>query len=112
VWLESPPLPEDEGNATVDGLEGCQNDPCELGWVVNDIRVVANDDFLDANPSAAALFEAVEIPLDDILAQNAKMNAAASYSDANIAEDAAAWIAENRDAVDGWLEGARSAGGG
>jgi glycine betaine/proline transport system substrate-binding protein len=45
VWLESPPLPEDEGNATVDGLEGCQNDPCELGWVVNDIRVVANDDW-------------------------------------------------------------------
>ncbi len=110
VWLESPSLPDEEGMTSVEGLQGCPSDPCNLGWVVNDIRVVANNDFLDANPTAAALFEAVEIPLGDIQAQNAKMRAAGNYTDANIVDDAAAWIAENRDTVDGWLEQARAAG--
>jgi glycine betaine/proline transport system substrate-binding protein len=113
VWLESPAVDDSEGTAAA-GLSGCATgaDSCELGWVVNDIRVVANDDFLDENPQAAALLEAVEIPLDDIAAQNAKMNEAGdSYSEDDIAADAEEWIGQNRDTVDGWLEEARAAGG-
>jgi glycine betaine/proline transport system substrate-binding protein len=113
VWLESPPLPGDEGATSADGLAGCATgaDTCELGWVVNDIRVVANDDFLADNPQAEALFEAVEIPLDDIAAQNARMrDAAGSYTQQDIDQDAADWIEANRDTVDGWLDEASAAG--
>jgi glycine betaine/proline transport system substrate-binding protein len=114
VWLESPPLPGDDESTTADGLAGCATgaDSCELGWVVNDIRVVANNDFLEENTDAAALLEAVEIPLSDIDAQNAKMNEAGDdYSEDDIAADAAEWIEQNRDTVDGWLDQARSASG-
>ena len=63
---------------------GCATgaDACDLGWAVNDIRVVANNDFIAEHPDAAALLEAVEIPLADIAAQNAEMNAAGgSYTE-------------------------------
>lgn len=112
VWLESPALPSDEGNTTAEDLTGCATaaDACNLGWVVNDIRVAANEDFLAENPMARALFEAVEIPLGDIADQNAEMNAAGEgYSESDIAGDAAEWIEANRDTVDGWLEQARNA---
>lgn len=111
VWLESPALPDDEGMTTAEGLEGCSTggDACDLGWIVNDIRVVANEDFLSENPDVEALFEAVEIPLDDIAEQNARMREAGdSYTEADIARDAAEWIEAKRSTVDGWLEEARS----
>lgn len=109
VWLESPALEDDEGNAEVSGLEGCAaGDPCHLGWPVNDIRAVANTEFLDENPQIRRLLEQVEIQLDDIAEQNARMAMEAEYSDEQIRQDAAEWIEENRDLVDGWLESARS----
>lgn len=78
-------------------------------WVdsaVNDIRAVANSDFLDDNPDIRRLLEVVAIPLGDIAAQNARM-AAGDYSEADITADAEAWIAANRDKVDSWLASAR-----
>ena len=77
---------------------------------VNDIRAVANTDFLDDNPDIKRLLDVVAIPYGDILAQNAKMAAAAEYTDADVEADAEAWIASNRDRVDSWLESARAAG--
>ncbi|HSJ44824.1 MAG TPA: glycine betaine ABC transporter substrate-binding protein [Euzebyales bacterium] len=79
------------------------------GLGVNDIRAVANNDFIEEHPDAAAVLEAVEIPLAlaDI---DAEMNAAGdSYTEADIAQDAADWIEANSGTVDGWLEQARSA---
>ena len=73
---------------------------------VNDIRAVANTDFLDDNPDIRRLLEVVAIPLSDIAAQNAKM-AAGDYTEADIEADAEAWIAANRDKVDSWLAAAR-----
>ena len=73
---------------------------------VNDIRAVANTDFLDDNPDIRRLLELVAIPLSDIAAQNAKM-AAGDYTEADIEADAEAWIAANRDKVDSWLATAR-----
>ena len=81
-----------------------------LQSAVNDIRAVANTDFLADNPDIARLLEVVAIPLSDIAAQNAKMAAADEYSEADVEADAEAWIAANRDRVDSWLESARSAG--
>ena len=77
---------------------------------VNHIRAVANTDFLDANPDIRRLLEIVAIPLSDIAAQNARMAAAAEYSEADVAADAEAWIAANRERVDDWLAQAQSAG--
>ena len=73
---------------------------------VNDIRAVANTDFLDENPDIRRLLEVVAIPLSDIAAQNAKM-AAGDYTEADIEADAETWIAANRDKVDSWLATAR-----
>ncbi|MCY3538516.1 MAG: hypothetical protein OXH10_01450 [bacterium] len=76
---------------------------------VNDIRAVANTDFLDRNPDIRRLLELVAIPLSDIAAQNARM-ASGDYTEADIKADAEAWISANRDQVDDWLDSARSAG--
>lgn len=109
MWIEVPEvnLPDMAlaDAATLDGVEGCVNDPCMLGFPANDIVPVVNSAFLADNPAVAALLEAVEIPLGDIFAQNAAMNA----GDDDIQAQAAAWIEENRAAVDAWLEEARAA---
>lgn len=111
VWIQVPfvDLPESEKGledaATMAGVEGCVADPCMLGYVANDIVPVVNSDFLSANPAVRALFETAEIPLPDIHAQNALMNA----GDENIDAHAEAWIADHRAQVDDWLATARTA---
>ena len=99
VWLESPALEDDEGTTEVRGLAGCAGNPCDLGWPVNSIRAVANSEFLDDNADIRRLLEQVQIPLDDIAAQNA--------ADSDAKDAAAAWIADNRALVDIWLANAR-----
>ncbi len=75
VWLESPALEDDEGLTSVATLEGCAGDlPCDLGWPVNDIRAVANEEFLEENPVVRRLLEVVQIPLGDIADQNARLH--------------------------------------
>lgn len=111
VWIEVPEvsLPDDmadlAGAATREGVEGCVNDPCMLGFPANSIDAVVNKAFLDENPAVRALLENGEIPIADVYAQNAAMNA----GDDNIEAQATAWIAENRELVDTWLEAARAA---
>ncbi|PWE33358.1 proline/glycine betaine ABC transporter substrate-binding protein ProX [Maritimibacter sp. 55A14] len=113
VWLQmkETKLPEDQADladaTTVEGLKGCRGEqPCDLGWPANDIRPVANSDFLANNPAAAELLRQVSIPIDDIFAQNAKMNAGED-SPEDLEAQAANWIEENRDKVDEWLDAAR-----
>lgn len=111
VWIQVPEvnLPEDlkglEDAATRAGVEGCVDDPCVLGFPANSIDAVANTGFLDDNPAVRALLENVEIPIADVYEQNAAMNA----GDDDIEAQAGAWIEENRELVDGWLEAARAA---
>lgn len=108
VWLNSTALSDEAGSTSVPGLAGCAYDPCDLGWTVSSIRAVANSDFLDENPRIRRLLEVVSIPLGDIADQNAKMAADQDYSEEQVRVDAAAWIAANRDMVDGWLSTARN----
>ena len=111
VWIEVPEvnLPEEMAEladaAIREGVEGCVNDPCMLGFPANSIDAVANSAFLDDNPAVRALLESVEIPITDVYAQNAAMNA----GDDDIEAQAAAWIEENRALVDEWLAAARAA---
>ena len=77
----------------------------ESPWPDSSIRAVGNIDFLDDNPDIRRLLREVKIPLGDIVEQNVGMDA--EYSTAQVNADAAAWIAANRDVVDGWLATAR-----
>jgi glycine betaine/proline transport system substrate-binding protein len=105
VWIEMPNATEE---TTVAGVEGCVNDPCALGWKANDIRPVANKDFLADNPAVETILSEARIPLDDIFAQNAKMNEGED-SPEDISRHASEWIDNNSDLVSGWLEQAREA---
>lgn len=114
MWIEVPEvnLPAELADladaAVLEGVTGCVADPCMLGFPANDIVPVANSAFLADNPAAASLLESASIPLDAIFAQNAAMNDGAG-SEEDIQQQAADWIAANRDVVDGWLEAARAA---
>ncbi|OCW57916.1 glycine betaine/L-proline ABC transporter substrate-binding protein ProX [Hoeflea olei] len=105
VWIEVPEREGVEAPAAAEGLDTCVADPCSMGFVANDIVPVANNAFIEANPAVKVLLEEVKIPLEDIFAQNAAMNA----GDDDIKAQATAWIADNQEAVDGWLEDARAA---
>ncbi|MYH94554.1 MAG: glycine betaine/L-proline ABC transporter substrate-binding protein ProX [Acidimicrobiaceae bacterium] len=109
VWLEVPfpSLPADQASAlertAIAGIDGCANDPCQTGWPPNDIRVVANSDFLDANPSVQRLLDQVVIPLEDISAQNVRM-VQLGGDPQDIRRHAEEWIDANLAAVSRWIE--------
>jgi glycine betaine/proline transport system substrate-binding protein len=115
VWLQMKEveLPEDQAHladeTSVAELEGCRGEmPCNLGWPANDIRPVANSEFLAENPAAAELLRQASIPIEDIFAQNAKMNEGADSAE-DLERQASEWIEENREQVDKWLAAARKA---
>lgn len=102
-WLEVPysSLPDDrKDNTTFNGKN--------LGFAVNSLRVVANSDFLQKNPAAAKLFELAKININDVSAQNNKINGGED-SDADINRHVDEWISANRAAFDSWLKAARDA---
>ena len=109
VWLETPfpSLPADQiaflDQTSIGGIPGCANDPCQVGWPPNDIRAVANIQFLEANPSIRRLLEQVVIPLGDISAQNALMVADEGDPE-DIRRHAEEWVAANQAVVEGWIE--------
>jgi glycine betaine/proline transport system substrate-binding protein len=82
---------------------------CQLGWIAADILVTANNDFVDANPAAARLFELVKMSVIDVSLANVAQ-AGGADSNEDIQGLAAQWISDNRDMVDGWLADAASAG--
>lgn len=87
LWLNVPI----EGQETLSDLEGAAVDPINLGYDLNDIRVVANQDFLNSHSEIKEIFEQVRIPLEDIQRQNARMKSGeGSLSD--IRSHAREWI--------------------
>lgn len=113
VWLEVPypSLPPDqralESETVITGVPGCVADPCTLGFPRNDIRAVANSEFLAQNPAVRSLLEQVTIPLADIAAQNARMLAGEGDA-ADIRRHAREWIEANEDLVREWLTTAQA----
>ena len=63
MWINVPEIIPKESQKsavermTVSGVEGAVTDPIKLGFVVSDIRVVANKKFAEANPAARKFFE-------------------------------------------------------
>ena len=78
-------------------------DTCQIGWVVANIQVTANTEWLNANPYAAELLCNVTLSVIDVSVANAGRYATEDF----IAGLAADWISDNRALVDGWLEAAR-----
>ncbi|MBT8367595.1 MAG: glycine betaine/L-proline ABC transporter substrate-binding protein ProX, partial [Deltaproteobacteria bacterium] len=113
VWIEVPfaSLPKEkktlESHTTIKGVPGCLNDPCAMGFPPNDIRVVANKQFLENYLDVRRLLELVKIPLKDISRQNAKM-LDGEDDDEDIRRHALEWIAANREKIDLWLKAARA----
>lgn len=90
------------------GLETAVEDPLPMGFVPNNIHVVANNRFLERHPAAARLLELVQLPLDWISEATLRINEGES-SDAAIRAIAQGWIDANRELVDQWLAEARAA---
>lgn len=78
------------------------------GFAVNTIKVVANKDFLDANPAAETFFEKAVISINDVSAEN-KLIKDGEDTEEDVKRHAQEWIAEHRAEFDGWLEAARQA---
>ena len=114
MWIEvpHPSLPEEqaalEDATSLEGVTGCVNDPCLMGFPANDIRPVANSAFLEENPAVRTLLEEMSIPLEAIFAQNARMNDGEG-DQADIERHASEWIEENRETFDGWIRAATEA---
>lgn len=79
-----------------------------LGFAVDNIGVVARNDFLEANPAAKKLFEVAKIDINDISAQNKLITDGENTSE-DIDRHVEAWIAAHRADYDGWLSAAREA---
>jgi glycine betaine/proline transport system substrate-binding protein len=123
VWIEVPEpveqsLTEAEleagftaEDAETEGVTGCVDDPCAMGFLGNDLGILANQSFLEENPAAAKLFEIVQIPLPFVFQQNNLMFEDGEDSPEDILGHAQEWVEENQDLWDGWLDEAVQAAG-
>ncbi len=97
-----------EERMTVSDVTGAVSNPVKLGFVVADIRIVANKKFLAKNPAAKEFFKLFTIPLADINEQNTKMQDG-EKSAKDIQRHAKEWIKKNQKTWDSWLDAARKA---
>lgn len=102
-WIEVPYSSLPDGREADTSFEGKN-----LGFAVNALRVVASNDFLEANPAAAKLFEVATLDINDVSAQNNLMRSGEDSLD-DIERHVSTWIEENRETFDGWLAEARAA---
>ena len=93
---------------TVTDVTGAVSNPVKLGFVVSDVRAVANKAFLEKNPAARRLFEVVRLTVADISEQNARMFEGED-SAKDIHRHVDQWIERNAATWNGWLEEARKA---
>ncbi len=114
MWINVPKIiPKKSQESAVDrmtarGIKGAVTDPIKLGFVVSDIRIVANKKFLAKNPAAKKFFQVFTLPLEDINEQNTRMYEG-EKSEADIEHQVDQWIAKNKVKWDGWLAEARKA---
>lgn len=93
-WLEVPDNPVAEGGSR--------------GFAINNIRIVANKNFLKENPAARRLFEVAKISIREVSAQNLKLKNGQN-SEPDINGHVSAWIVANRRVFTKWLRQARQA---
>ncbi len=106
IWLEVPftSLPKEQGEFTE---EDTSINGKNLGFAVDKIRVLANKKFIEANPIAKRFFELINIPIEDINAQQELVHKGESRPE-DIRRHAQEWIKNNQEMFDSWLEEART----
>ncbi len=117
MWIGVPkivPTPEQENlpnpkeALTASNIQGAVTNPIKMGFAANDIRVVANDNFLQNNPGAKKLFEIMSVPFSDITKQNEKMFEGED-TQKDIEKHVTEWIRNNKDKWLKWQRKARAA---
>ena len=102
-WLSVPYTSLPDGGEAVTEFNGKN-----LGFAVDNLRIVARNDFLKANPAAAKLFEIAKIDINDVSAEN-KLIADGENRSSDIDNHVADWIKTNQAEFDGWVQAARDA---
>ena len=78
-----------------------------LGFPIDNVRILANKKFVEANPVAKRFFEQIEIPIEDVNIQQEKVKNGENKN-VDICHHAEEWIANHQELFDGWLEVAKS----
>jgi glycine betaine/proline transport system substrate-binding protein len=76
-----------------------------VGFAVDQNIILANKAFIAANPAAQHWFELLKIPLEDFSAESLRIQAGEN-SPEEIRRHAEAWIEENQELFDRWIEDA------
>jgi glycine betaine/proline transport system substrate-binding protein len=104
-WLEVPfiALPDKDQMNLSTKLPDGRN----IGFPVNTMRIMANNQFLATNPAAKRFFQVAAIPVSDVNAENFELHQGqTSYPD--VRKQAEEWIAKNQAKFDGWVAEAKS----
>ncbi len=113
VWINVPEIVPMEGQKgfedamVAEGLTGTATDPCKMGFVANDIRVVANKKFMQNNPAAETLFSLMSVPFNDIAAQNNRMFQGEDDEE-DIERHVTEWIEKNSGKYNAWIAAAKA----
>jgi glycine betaine/proline transport system substrate-binding protein len=114
MWINVPEIIPTKGQKdfldamVAEGVPGAVSDPVKMGFPANDICVVANKEFLSNNPAAERLFEVMKLGVDDIAAQNMKMQEGEDKQE-DIKRHVKNWIKENQETYNSWLQKAKAA---
>jgi glycine betaine/proline transport system substrate-binding protein len=114
MWINVPEIIPKEGQKGLEeamiakGLTGTVTDPCKMGFVANDIRVVANKKFLEENPAVKTMFSLMSVPFPDIASQNNKMFEGEDKQE-DVERHVDEWIKNNQDKWNAWLAAAKAA---
>jgi glycine betaine/proline transport system substrate-binding protein len=104
VWLQVP-------TSTVQGEASDTRLPNgrDYGFAPDEQQIVANREFVEANPAAGKLFEVMKLPVGDINAQNLRMSQGAN-TQRDIERHVDGWIKFHQRLLDGWIDQALAAG--
>jgi glycine betaine/proline transport system substrate-binding protein len=97
-------LPEDlaqytETDTSVDGKN--------LGLLLDQVTILVNQEFIAANPAAKRLFELVQIPVEDISAENDLIQQGENKPE-DIRRHAEEWVEQNQALFNSWIEAAQN----
>lgn len=112
VWINVPfniPTSDDKDAKKLmrlSDVDGAATNPIDMGFSVADIRVVANNKFLEQNPPARKFLELFTINISDLSTQYAKLMEG-EKSPRDIERHANQWIENNQDVWNSWLDQAR-----
>ena len=105
VWLQVP-------YSTMPGVQAGTDTKLpngkNYGFPLNNEYIVANKEWVTQNPAAGKLFEVMQIPLNDISAQNRLIHKG-EKSAAAIDRHANSWIKAHQTTFDGWIKQAQAA---